>query len=89
VSRGAQWRVVVIGRVARVRWRAEGGCRIRLAETGGALAIGEIRSSNPLPLPRIGALIALCGALRYDGEHRWYVIDPVERWVDASALFSG
>ena len=86
LSCGSRWRVLVTGRVARVRWRAEGGWRIRLAETGGALAVGEIRPSNPLPLPRVGARIMLGGALRYDEEHRWYVVDPVEIWIDASAL---
>jgi hypothetical protein len=72
-----------------VRSRADGGWRIRLADTGGALAVGEIRTSNPLPVPPVGASIVLRGALRYDEEHRWYVVDPVEIWVDASALFPG
>jgi hypothetical protein len=55
---------------------------VRLAETGGALAAAEIRASHPLPLPPVGAHIIIRGALRYDEEHRWYVIDPVEQWLD-------
>jgi hypothetical protein len=89
LSGASHWRAILTGRVARVRSRAGGGWRIRLADTGGALAIGEIRATNPLPVPRVGAMIVLRGALRYDEEHRWYAVDPVEIWVDASALFSG
>jgi hypothetical protein len=81
----------VTGRVVHVRWRPDGNWRIRLGDTGGALAAGEIRSSHPPPLPRVGARILLRGALRYDEEHRWYVIDPVDVWIERprSALFSG
>jgi hypothetical protein len=75
-------RVTVTGRVVRVRSRANGGWRIHLAHTGGALAVGDISPSNPLPLPRVGACILLRGALRYDDEHRWYAIDPVDAWVE-------
>ena len=75
--------VAVAGRVVRVRSRASGGWRLRLADTGGALAAAEIRLSNPLPLPPIGARIILRGQLRYDEEHGWYAVDPVEGWLDA------
>ena len=75
-------RATVTGRVVRVRSCRDGSWRIRLADTGGALAAGEIRPSNPLPLPRVGARILLRGVLRYDEEHRWYVIDPVEIWIE-------
>jgi hypothetical protein len=73
---------LVTGRVVRVRARLDGGWRIRLAETGGALAAAEIRLSNPVPLPRVGSYIQLRGALRYDEQHAWYAIDPVEAWVE-------
>ena len=81
------WRtdVTVEGRVVRVRARRGGGWRVRLAETGGALAAAEIRASSPVPLPPIGALIVLRGEIRYDEEHRWYVVDPLEEWLDAGA----
>jgi hypothetical protein len=76
------WRthVTVVGRVARVRTRCGGGWRLRLSDTGGALAAAEIRLSHPLPLPPVGARIIIRGSLRYDEEHRWYVVDPVEHW---------
>ena len=70
----------VAGRVVRVRSRRGGGWRVRLADTGGALAAAEIRPSNPMPLPPIGALIIIRGRLRYDAEHAWYSVDPVEEW---------
>src|SRR5262249_45424578 len=79
----------VTGRVVRVRACRGGGWRIRLADTGGALASARIQPSNPLPLPRIGARIVLRGALHYDNDQRWYVVDPVEIWAEApSALFA-
>jgi hypothetical protein len=71
-----------MGRVVRVRSTADGGWRIRLAETGGALAAGEIRPSHPLPLPRVGSRILLRGTLQYDERHDWYAVDPVEMWVE-------
>ena len=77
-------RVTVAGRVVRVRSRRNGSWRIRLTDTGGALAAGEIRPSHPLPLPRVGARILLRGTLQYDEEHRWYAIDPVEIWIESA-----
>ena len=73
----------VIGRVVRVRSRDDGGWRVRLSDTGGALAAAEFRRSNPLPLPRVGACIIVRGRLRFDEEHAWYVVDPVEEWLEA------
>jgi hypothetical protein len=61
---------------------------VRLTDTGGALAAAEIRASNPVPLPPVGALIVLRGEIRYDEEHRWYVVDPLEEWLDARASAS-
>jgi hypothetical protein len=78
--------LIVAGRVVRVRSRAGGGWRIRLADTGGALAAAEIRPSNPLPLPPVGSRIILRGRLRYDEEHAWYTVDPVEAWREAQAM---
>ena len=69
---------------------------MRLTETGGALAAAEIRLSNPMPLPPRSAYIVIRGCVRYDQEHGWYSIDPVESWVplevtratDSSSLFA-
>lgn len=81
-----QLKVTVVGRVARVRARGAGGWRVRLTETGGALGAAEIRPWNPLPLPPRGARIILRGRVRYDDEHGWYVVDPVEDWQDAGPV---
>ena len=72
---------IVAGRVVRVRALRGGGWRVRLTETGGALAAAEIRLSNPVPLPPRSAYIVIRGSVRYDQEHGWYSIDPVESWV--------
>ena len=79
-------RATVAGRVLRVRPGRNGSWRICLTETGGALAAGEIRSSHPLPVPPVGARILLRGALRYDEDHGWYAIDPVEIWIESVPL---
>jgi hypothetical protein len=73
----------VAGRVVRVRLRQDGGWRVRLAETGGALAAAEFRPFDSIPLPPVGAWIILRGPIRYDEQHSWYVVDPVEYWVQA------
>ncbi len=73
---------IVAGRVVRVRAGIDGGWRIRLADTGGALAAGEIRPPLSSPPPRVGARILLRGRIRYDEVHDWYVVDPVESWSE-------
>ncbi len=72
---------ILVGRVIRLRPRADGGWRIRLAETGGALAAAEIPPFCPLPLPPVGARILMRGRLRYDEAHAWYAVDPLDAWV--------
>jgi 3'-phosphoadenosine 5'-phosphosulfate sulfotransferase len=74
--------VTVVGTVVRVR-RYSGGWRIRLADTGGMLAAAEIRFSSRLALPRVGARILIHGRLRYDEQHGWHTVDPVEEWREA------
>jgi hypothetical protein len=44
------------------------------------LLAAEIRPTNPLRLPSPGLRIVLRGAIRYDDEHGWYAVDPVEEW---------
>jgi hypothetical protein len=80
----AHWRreFTFAGRVVRVRPRSDGGWRVRLTDTGGALADAEIRPFSPLRPPRVGAHILLRGHVRYDAEHGWYVIDPVQTWCE-------
>jgi hypothetical protein len=72
--------VIVAARVVRVRARANGGWRVRLADTGGALLAAEIPVSASLPLPLPGERILLRGGIRYDPVHGWYTVDPVEEW---------
>ena len=76
--------LTVVGRVVRVRQRRDGGWRVRLAETGGALAAGEIHPLSALPLPPRGTRIVLRGRICYDTNHGWYVVDPVDSWREAS-----
>ena len=80
------WHVTVVGRVVHVRALRDGGWRLRLANTGGALAAAEIRPSRPLPLPALGTTIVLSGRPVYRIEHGWYSIDPVTAWVEAPSF---
>ena len=84
-TRMSAWRthVIVAGRVVRVRPRRDGGWRVRLADTGGALAAAEFRPACSLDLPPVGAWIVLVGSIQYDDKHGWYAIDPVDAWVQA------
>src|SRR5262245_54459625 len=77
---------IVAGRVVRVRARPGGGWRVRLTETGGALAAAEIRSSNPIPLPPAGAYILVRGTVAHDPVHDWYIVDPVVSWVEVTPM---
>jgi hypothetical protein len=77
--------IIAVGVVVRVRPRRTGGWRVRLAETGGALAVAEIRPSNPLPPPRVGTRITVRGRVRFDDEHGWYSVDPVEEWIASTS----
>ena len=74
--------VTAHARVVRVRAR-DGGWRLRLADTGGGLAAAEIRPYRLLPPPSRGARIVIRGPVRYDPEHGWYAIDPVDAWSAA------
>jgi hypothetical protein len=76
-------RVTVVGRVVRVRRRRDGGWRVRLAETGGALGAAEIRPPSYMPLPKRGRRILIRGVIRYNSDHGWYAVDPVDEWLDA------
>jgi RPA family protein len=76
-------RVTVVGRVVRVRSRRDGGWRVRLADTGGALAVAEFRTTHLLPLPRRGTRIVIRGGISYNPDHGWYAVDPVDAWLEA------
>jgi hypothetical protein len=54
---------------------------VRLTDTGGRLAAAEIRPARPLSLPPVGVRIIVRGCIRFDEEHEWYSVDPVEEWV--------
>jgi hypothetical protein len=34
-------------------------------------------------VPPLGARIIIRGSIRYDEEHHWYVVDPVEQWIQS------
>jgi len=87
----ASWHreVIVAGRVVRVRRRADGGWRVRLTDTGGALSAAEIPPAAGVALPHPGERILLRGGIRYDAVHAWYAVDPVEEWRSIEAPEAG
>jgi hypothetical protein len=38
-----------------------------------------------LPPPRVGSRITVCGRIRFDDEHGWYAVDPVEEWIASTS----
>jgi hypothetical protein len=74
-------RVIISGRVMRVRAGRGGGWRVRLTDTGGRLAAAEIRPSCPLAPPPVGIRVIVRGSIRFDEAHDWYAVDPVEEWI--------
>ena len=77
-------RNIVVGKVVTIR-RSRYGWRVRLTDTGGALAAAEIVAATAVTLPRRGARVVIRGRVRYDDVHQWYTVDPVEEWGEIDA----
>jgi hypothetical protein len=70
--------VCVLSRLTYHRKQADHDVHLKL-EDGGAFIIGEIVEQIPLPVPRTGTRIEVCGITRYDRLHNWAEIHPVLR----------
>ncbi len=75
-----QWtHVCTVGPVIYVRRMADGDLHVTL-DDGRARVVAEIIPALPLPRPRKGQQIRVCGIARWDRHHGWPEVHPVERW---------
>ena len=71
--------VVVTGRVRRVHRERDGDLHVKL--TGQRLYIVlECIPRLPCDPPTVGERIRAWGIARYDFEHQWWELHPLERW---------
>lgn len=64
--------------VTYVRHQADGDWHITL-DDGTTRAVAEIIAAIPLPRPRKGDVVEVCGITRYDKKHKWPELHPVTR----------
>lgn len=72
--------VMVIGQVALVEKQIDGDLHIRLTD-GKYFIVAECILSLPCTKPKVGQTVAVKGISRFDGEHKWYEVHPVENLV--------
>ena len=79
-----QWgrpRAKITGTVTLVKSEEDGDIHFRV-ENGGEFIICEITPPLPLPRPKVGQKVTVWGIVRYDGQHKWHEIHPVEGWQE-------
>jgi|SRR5213592_872114 len=69
--------VQVTGKVTKIHTEADGDIHIRVVNQG-CFVILEIIPSLPMISPKRGDTIIARGILRYDKQHKWYELHPVE-----------
>jgi hypothetical protein len=73
--------VQVEGRVTLLRTEADGDLHIRLSDARGYFIVLEVIPEMSLPAPTLGSMIRAQGITRYDREHRWFELHPLESWA--------
>lgn len=71
--------VQVTGKVAYVGHEPDGDTHIRLTDGGIAFIVVECIPELPCTVPKVGNIVTVKGISRFDGEHKWYEVHPVER----------
>jgi len=74
--------VQVTGRVRLVRHEDDGDLHVKLTGVRGFI-VAECIPALPCQPPPLGARITVRGIARFDGEHHWYEVHPVEAWQPA------
>ena len=72
-----QTHICTVGPVVYVRKQQDGDWHITL-DDGKAKLVVEIIPQLPLPVPKKGDRIEVCGIHRYDEKHNWPEIHPAE-----------
>jgi hypothetical protein len=70
--------VEVTGKVTLVKKEADGDVHIRLSD-GQTFIVAECVPELPCKPPRKGATITVRGVSRFDKEHGWWEVHPVEQ----------
>lgn len=72
--------VAVTGKVTLVKREADGDLHMRLEDAKGNFVTAECIPTLPcLTVPKVGATAMVRGISRFDGEHKWYEVHPVEQ----------
>lgn len=79
VATTARTHVCVTAPVVYVRLMKDKDIHITL-DNGTAKVVAEIIPQFPLPRPKKGSVITVCGITRFDKQHRWPEIHPVTSW---------
>lgn len=74
--------VAVTGRVRLVRMEADGDRHIKLTGVR-AFIVAECIPALGCPAPTVGQRIQVRGIARFDAEHHWWEVHPVEAWTPA------
>lgn len=69
--------VEVSGKVVLVRHEQDGDLHIRLTD-GSNFVVAECVPELPCKAPKLGDAVTVQGISRFDGEHKWYEVHPVE-----------
>jgi hypothetical protein len=69
--------IAVTGTVTLVKHEADGDLHIRLNE-GAAFIVAECIPELPCVAPKLGQRVQVRGISRFDAEHGWYEVHPVE-----------
>src|SRR6266516_69451 len=75
--------VEIKGKVTQVHIEVDGDTHIRVVNQG-CFVILEIIPSIPLQIPKRNDYIIARGILRFDKQHKWYELHPVESWSSSS-----
>jgi hypothetical protein len=70
--------VRVTGTVTEVASEPDGDTHIRLSD-GQAFIVAECIPELPCRRPVLGQMVTVEGISRFDGEHKWYEVHPVEK----------
>lgn len=70
--------VEVVGKVTLVKREADGDRHIRLC-SGASCIVAECIPSLPCDAPKLGQTVTVQGISRYDTEHKWHEVHPVEK----------
>lgn len=71
-------RAEVTGRVELVKKEGDGDLHIRVGH-GKHFVVAECMPEIPCAKPKVGDTVRVRGIARFDGEHKWYEIHPVEK----------